>query len=89
MVRPGIKTKVVSLLAAVSLEYLKYTERSPVGGEFVYGCLRPALEDLLSFVSEEDYHRLMAGARLYLRKVKMMTTSTWDFLLLTLGRLRD
>ena len=89
MVRPGIKTKVVSLIAAATMEYLKYTGNSPVGAEFAYGCLRPALEDLLSFISEEDYHRLMAGARSYLREVKMMTTSTWDAILLTLSRLRD
>ena len=56
MVRAGIKTKIFCLGTSALLEFLKYIGTSQVGAEYVYGCVRPALEDALALLSEEDYH---------------------------------
>ena len=86
MVRAGIKTKIFCLGASAILEYLKYTGNSTVGAEFVYGCLRPALEDALEFLPEENYHQLMGKARMVIRETARMTTATWDYLKQALSR---
>ena len=60
MVRPGNKTKIVCLAAAVIAEYLKYRGIIPFGAEMIYGVARPAWDDLIGWIEEEDYHRMMA-----------------------------
>ena len=86
MVRAGIKTKIFCLGTSALLEFLKYIGTSQVGAEYVYGCVRPALEDALALLSEEDYHRLMEQMRALLRETTRMSVSTWNYLKVTLSR---
>ena len=69
MVRPGNKTKIVCLAAAVIAEYLKYRGIIPFGAEMIYGVARPAWDDLIGWIEEEDYHRMMATCQ----RAKRMT----------------
>ena len=80
MVRAGIKTRIFCLGTSLLLEFLKYLGTTQAGAEFVYGCLRPALEDALALLSEEDYHRLMGQLRALLRETNRWSLSTWNYL---------
>ena len=59
MVRPGFKTKLATLAVALVAEFLRGRGMIDWGIEEVYAYMRPALEDILSFVSEEDYIWMM------------------------------
>ena len=69
MVRPGFKTKIACLAAAIIAEYLKYKEIIPFGAEMIYGVARPAAEDIIGWIEEEDYHMMMATCQ----RAKRMT----------------
>ena len=80
MVRAGFKTKLFCMISAVGAEYLKYKEQLPFGGELVYGFIRPCIEDLLSFMDDEDYHRAMSMTRAFKRRLADWLYATWSYL---------
>ena len=77
MVRPGFKTKILTLSLACIAEYLKNSGRTEYGAEFVFGVVRPAVDDILSLMTDEDYHDLMLLARSVSRKIKTQAVSLW------------
>ena len=77
MVRSGFKTKILTLSLACIAEYLKNSGRTEYGAEFVFGVVRPAFDDILSLLTDEDYHDLMLLARSVSRKMKTQAVSLW------------
>lgn len=63
MVNPGFKTRLFTLALAATAEILRWKGIIGWGMEEVYAYIRPALDDILWFLSEEDYIRLMMMIR--------------------------
>ena len=80
MVRPGLKTKILTLSLACVAEYLKNSERTEYGAEFIFGVVRPAVDDILSMMTDEDYHDLMLLARTITRDIKAKLSSLWIYI---------
>ena len=59
MVRPGWKFHAFCFSAAVFAEVLKMTGRTQNGADYVYGVIRPGLQDAISHISEEEYQEMM------------------------------
>ena len=77
MVRAGIKTKILTLSLAALAELLKANGKTEYGAEFVFGVIRPALEDILSLLSDEDYHQLMDLTRRVKRQAGENLAAIW------------
>ena len=78
MVRAGFKTKILTLSLAAVAELLKANERTEYGAEFVFGVFRPALEDILSLLTDEDYHQLMVLFRRVKRQAGECLAALWQ-----------
>ena len=86
MVWPGNKTKAICLSAAIIAEYLKYKGIIPFGAEMIYGVFRPAMEDIVGWIEEEDYHRMMAFGQRVKRKTITWMSNTYNSIRIRLGR---